>query len=540
MDTGNENVRNACIAMLKNLEYKKFYNTPYCAPLINYVMTWQYALPIKTIIIGQNPYPQPIYPIYGAAMSYDETICKRPPGSVRVIAEDLYNYNGTDKNSTIDCFRDLWKMTDKGVIAINETVFSKIVDSEKDSNLRPIREAEYQVRTLQVLIAESYFMGQTSINCIGMGMSAAMMTNIMRGWCPNDLVSLKVLTCANPAAYASNLSDSTSHPITFGNSTISRILSSIVEEYTNMPPKGQDKRLQQNIDSFKANTKQVIEADASCKREYSSLLERLKAVKKVPEAKDVLLALEDSLQRCVNTMDNHATAMDAHMMTYVMNVNAIQHQRSNKPDSVASSIAASTVHQPVSQSPSPATPRRVARPVTRRAPSAMSEVSTPGVESIKEEASPELNETPIKPSPVVSGTPGSSRPVRRPVRRPASSRAPSVAETEYTNVSGGAGGTIKVGSTEKINPVEKVHIEAIASWFRDNMDGDTTYSEMIETTASQGIISSAVSRNVLDYVRSRMSQSTGYDAYEELNGDNSEKSDTKVWCKKYASELQSS
>jgi hypothetical protein len=428
-------------------------------------------------------------------------------------------------------------MTEKGVIAINETVFSKIVDSEKQSNLRPIREAEYQVRTLQILIAESYFMGQTSINCIGMGMSAAMMTNIMRGWCPNDLVSLKVLTCANPAAYASNLSDSTSHPITFGNSTISRILSSIVDEYINMPPKGQDKRLQQNIESFKSNTKQVIEADASCKREYSSLLERLKAVKKVPEAKDVLLALEDSLQRCINTMDNHATAMDAHMMTYVMNVNAIQSQRSNKPESVASSVAPSTVHQPVSQSPAPATPRRVARPANRRTQTAMSEVSTPGVESIKEEASPEVKDTPSK-TPIA--TPGSSRPVRRVVRRVASSRAPSVAETEYTNVSGGAGSILKVGSIEKIGAVEKVHIEAIASWFRDNMDGDTTYSEMIETTANQGIISSAVSKNVLDYVRSRMTKSTGYDAYEELNGDNSDKSDTKVWCKKYAAELQNS
>jgi uracil DNA glycosylase len=533
MDEVNNIARAACSNLLINLECDEFYDSDFCIPFMKYVSSWAYALPITTIIIGQNPYPQAIYPEYGAALSYDEMKCRNPPGSVKVIAEDLFNNCGTSKEDTINCFRDLWRLTEKGVIAINETVFSKIVKREKNSNLRPMRETEFQIRALQVLISESYFMGQTKINCIGMGMSAAMMTNIMRQWCPNDLITLRVFTCSNPAALAHRLGDLQSLPITFGNTNISKVLSSIVEDYLGMAPKKDDKRAQQNIDAFKANTENVVTSAANIRREYSSFVERLKSARKVPEAKATLDDLEDSLGALVNATDNHSNTIRAHMMSFVITAQSMTSQKYSKPESVGSTPStANTYVPPPPVVSAPITPSR--RVVRRPTPSRMqSEFSTQSVTSIKEEP------TVQDPSEIIQDTPpripdATPSRIRRPVARRVS-KASSVTGTEYTAASITSASAGRVGSKEDINPVESVHIRAIGQWFAENMGGDTTYSEMIETTASEGIVASEFSRRVLAYVRTRISMSTGYDAYEELRDETSE---TSIWCKKSVAELQ--
>lgn len=530
MKQENLNVKRACEQLILNLDCNRFHESPYYAPFINYLETWPYSLPIKTILIGQNPYPQSIYPEYGAALSYDESKVKKPPGSVVVIAEDLFNYDDTPKQDTINCFRDLWTMSDAGIIAINETVFSKIVESEKSSNLRPTKEAEYQIRALQTLIAESYFMGQKTIECIAMGMSAAMMSSLLRGWCPNDLISLKIVTCTNPAAFARNLRDCQSQPITIGNNIVSKILSSIVRQYVAMPPRRDVNRAQQNEESLRKTTSELVTSSSALRGEYSSFAERLKKVVALPEAKSTLEDLSDALTNLIASTDRHALAVNAQTTSFLMTVNAAKAQVWGKPGGPSSNqgqvtTAVVSPQLPILPPPILSTPTR--RRVVRRT---TSEISATPIESIKEEESETASQAPIA-SPLAART-GFTGTRRRVARRV--SQALSAPDTEYTNVESIASENPKPLSKEEIGPVEKVHMRSIAEWFANNMNGDTTYSEMLETSASQGVVGSSISRKVLAYIQSRMNGNGSYDAYDEQEKSDS---DTSRWCRGYMKSL---
>lgn len=524
----NVNVHTACQQLLFNLDCVKFHESPYFCPFVNYLSRWPHALPIKTILIGQNPYPQPIYPVYGAALSYDDTKVTRPPGSVKVIAEDLFNYDGTDREDTIACFRDLWMMTDVGVIAINETVFAKIVESEMSSNLRPTKEAEYQVRALQTLIAESYLMGQRSIQCVAMGMSAAMMSSLLRGWCPNDLITIKIVTCTNPAAFARHLGDLQSQSITIGNNTVSKILSSIVKQYTEMPPKREDKRIQQNEDSLKKITGDLVTSTTALNREYSTFAARLSKIQSTPEVKATLDDMSDSMHNLVESMDRCSAAINSQTIAFLMAVKTATQLISKDPPPTR---AASTVTAPIvsPQIQVPTTPVASARPVRRRVSRAVSEVSTPQVESIKEEASDAASEVePQTPTPlrIASGR------TRRIVRRV--SQAPSIADSDYTVADSVQSATTPARAIGSFGQVEKVHMRSIANWIGDHMGGDTTYSEMLEASASELSAMNSASRDTLKFIESRMAASPSYDAYSELEQSDSE---TTKWCTEYISKL---
>ena len=188
--TTNSAVFNACARLVYELDIEENKKSPYFLPYTNYVMSWCNYIPINTIIIGQNPYPQDIYSEYGSAFAYDETK-SLPPKSVQVLAKDLYNYDSTEIQVSTECFGNSWRLLDVGVILINETVYDKITSVKK--NTRGIREMEAQCRALQVVLAESFFSGQTTITCIGMGIPAASMTSIIRSWYPKDLFKMRCI-----------------------------------------------------------------------------------------------------------------------------------------------------------------------------------------------------------------------------------------------------------------------------------------------------------------------------------------------------------
>lgn len=531
MEGPNKIVQAACMNLICNLDCDVFKEHPYSVPFMKYVLLWPYCLPIKTIIVGQNPYPQNIYPEYGSALSYDSRLCRSVPPSVQVIAEDLYNTLGVPKQDTICCFRDLWHMTNKGIIAINETVFSRIVNSEKESNLRPIREAEFQIRALQVLISESYSMGQTSFTCVGMGMNAAMMVNTIRQWCPNDIVSIKTITCSNPAAYARNLGDTESLPITFGNSALSKLFASIVKDYVDMPPKKDDRRTQQNIEALKATTENVASAAAGLRREYSSFVERFESSKKPAQSSATLEDVSDSLDRLVGAAENHAMAIRAQMVSFIVVSQSVISASGHKPEQqkdAQSTIQSFCSYQQQTassqpQSPVALAPRRQVRRAATPARSTGFEASV--VASIPEEAGnkpdPDTKtEVTQSPSIIVSR--------RRVVRR--SLRAtPSIADTEYTSVTTGTNKHVQSGHTASagITPVEAVHMVSIAQWMGQNMAEDTSYHDMIMYCVDENCLSSEPAREVLNYVRKRMAECSSYDSHDELEDMNSH---TSIWC----------
>jgi hypothetical protein len=499
-------VRNACARLIYELGIETNKNHPYFAPYTNYVMSWCNHLPINTIIIGQNPYPQDIYPEYGAAFAYDQ-IKSHCPQSVYVLAKDLENYNSTDFQVSTECFRDSWKLLDLGVILINETVYDKISIDKK--NTRGIREMEAQCRALQILITESYLLGQTTITCVGMGIPATSMTSVIRSWCPKDLIKMKILTCKNPATR--DIGDMPSHQITIGKTAVSKVLSDIVKSYTEMAPQrstAQEKRRQENVKALEDSAKNMSVTAGQYEGELESFedrLHRLKGGGSDASTIDEIIQTSGALRRAIAV---HKNAVMTHSITLSMVVDAIGQaqkvQDTNKNQTVS----------PISTVPIANRPSGARRRVSRTS-------SSPQVESVPEmiEPPPEPKLQPEQRPELLTPSPAPSR-----ARRRVPSYTTSNADTEYTIVSQTP---LDSDGPSDMSQVESVFVKIFADWCNSNID-DTVCYEMLCDASSSKVITSSLVKKVVLYIRHRKEENLQYDAYDELTNPDSESS---VWAR---------
>lgn len=503
---------------------------------MKYLFNWNYHLPIKTIIIGQNPYPQDIYPEIGAALSYDPEKIKGVPKSVDVIAEDLYNYNETEKENTISCIRDLWRMLENGVVAINESVFANITEKGKKKNTTSIKEAESQILLLRVLIAESRILGQEEIELVGLGRPATAMVSVLRQWCPSDMIKLKCVIGINPAGVRNN-SDNESQPITLKNNSVSKILSRIVGEYIQMPPKKNEKIPQQNIDALEKATESIMSTSVGISTETSSFMKRIRSKENLEGGKISIDDICEMMESISSATSKHANAIRVHTMSFLINVKDIKKAIEKMGDNTKKENNNSPM-----QFSSPAPPQQppITGPVGRRRTrkSAIDSDTSSNIGTIKEEETTPKQEgftesalpvTPSKP-PSIAPSVTPSTVGRRRVRRTASTVAPS----EYT-VEDKSEMSMPIGKgSESVGIAESVHMRSIAQWFAENMDGNTTYSEILNSSADERSIGSQLAQDVLEHIRARSSEENQYDAYAEIEDPSSK---TSEWCKEYASRL---
>ena len=516
----------ACLRLLRDVDCAKYKSHPYCKPFVEYVMQWPHHLPVKTVIIGQNPYPGDIFPEIGSALAYDKSKVKYPPGSVRVLAEDLYHYDETPKDLTIDCFRDSWRMLEHGVIMINETVFHKISQDIDRPNTGGLREMESQILALQALLTVGFQMGQRSVTFIGMGIGASMMTSVIRPWCPSDLISTKVMTCSNPAAFASLLRDSSSHKITLGKSHISKVLSGIVALYSKMPPKTStaEKRRQQSIQTFDKALAEVKESSNVDDRELRSFKDRLTRLDPSNPTQGDITDLGKSIDSLMKSKDRYNNAITVHhtSMLALIDIAFKEHPKSDgKPPAATPSNdnSSSNQHLNVPGTPSPGPRRRVVRRTASE---------TPQVPTISEDKTEP--ETPVKiednASDIVS-TQSLSKPVtrsrRRVIRTPSRTGAtPSIADSEYTVVSN-ADETRSVGNYD-MDPGQATHVRTFAGWLKDNYKDDPSFQVILSSAADSRTTDNELSREVLAYIKSRKEEDTQYDPYDELSDPDSRSS----------------
>nr|POE67343.1 hypothetical protein CFP56_77012 [Quercus suber] len=484
----------ACLRLINELECERYSNHPFCGPFIRYLMQWPHYLPIKTIIIGQNPYPGNIFPELGAALAYDSSKTNGSTPSVRVLSEDLFNFDGTDRQDTINCFRDSWHLLEFGVIMINETVFHKISNSIDRPNTRGIRELEAQVRALQIILFEGYKLGQESITLIGMGIGAAIMTSIIRPWCPNDLISVKVMTCSNPAALSSMLGDSSSHEITLGKSHITKILSKIVSQYREMPPKYSaiDKKRQQNIDVLNKSIEELKSSGQARNNELRSFKDRLTQADPTKPFKATMEDLCDAITATMKATDRHSSAMDAHSATMLMIMNSIYRDNQKQDEKPSVTLSSSNIKT---------TPDSMPRGPRRRVPPRQPAVETK-VEPIEEDTTSEIVTTKSLAVP-----PSRSR--RRVVK------TASVAGTDYTATS-----TVEeaTNNTQKdIRVDERTHITNFANWLKMNHSNDLSFSVILASAADRLMADNELTKSVLEYIKTRKSQDASFDSYDELN-----------------------
>lgn len=505
----------ACLKLIRDVDCNKYLDHPYCKPFIRYVMEWPHSLPIKTIIIGQNPYGGDIFPEYGSAFAYDPSKVSdkryNPPPSISVLAEDLFNHNGTVKLDTINCFKESWRLLEHGVIMINESVFHRISKDLDRPNTGLLKEMESQIIALQTILSVGFEMGQTSVTLIGMGIGASMMTSVIRPWCPSDLISAKTMTCSNPAAFAKSLGDSSSQQITLGKSNISEVLSGIVDLYTKMPPKtsSADKRRQQNIDVLNKAKEEVIQSSHIENNELRSFKDRLAKLDPSNPSKNSVDDLQSSIDSLTKANDRHANAISVHSTSMLVLMDILSKEYPKSSDKQQSGPVPST-----SESSAPVTPSAGARRrVPRRTPTSTSQTDV--VPSI-----PEDNE-----SDIVS-TQSLVRPVTRSRRRV--SRNPSIADSEYTVVSNSD--DVQPTVQYDMDRSESTHVRSFSGWFNDNYKDDPSFQVILSSAADSRTSDNPLSSDVLEYIRSRKKEDAAYDPYDELSDPDSQST---LWITKY-------
>jgi hypothetical protein len=178
-------------------------------------------------------------------------------------------------------------------------------------------------------------------------------------------------------------------------------------------------------------------------------------------------------------------------------------KQSEKPSSNTPSRV-QTQESPLN-TPSPGPRRRVVRKSS----------STPQVDPIPEDNSSEILSIQSLAKPIVRS--------RRRV-----SRNPSVAGSEYTIMSNGEDNQ----STTRydMGSPESIHIKTFSSWFNDNYRDDASFSVILASAADSRMADNPLTRDVLEYIRSRKAEDSMYDPYDELSDPDSNSS---KWITEY-------
>jgi uracil DNA glycosylase len=498
----------ACAKLLEKIDLLDNIHLPYAIPYMNYVLSWPDNLPIKVIVIGQNPYPTNIYPFMGSALSYDPSLHSGIPKSVRSLAEDLYESSGVPMHETVQCMRDSWHLLSHGTLMINETVLSMIYPELK-SNHRPIMEMEEQCLVLQAVISASYFMGQKEFTILAMGERAALMADQMKKWCPSDIIKMKVVACRNPAART--VGDMSSLAFTLKHSGASKILASEVKWYHTMPPKESfaSKRLKQSEDALKQSLETVVVSKNTTKSELTGLIDRLN----LPIEDGDRVALRESMVSARKAVIAWTNSAKSNQMSLIQYVNAAKASIPTSKD--ASDNSSTATHKDVSKLAARAPPRKktvMQEEVIENAPSSVPDIKT------------ELSETvPIVP---VIKTPKTARVQKMAVEdvegSVAQSVTASVAPSELASMSGNTPPK-KKRSIKSVNEEEAIHMTSFATWFRSNMPEDGTFAGILQTAVEDKWVGDTpFAASVMKHIRQRKKQSSSYDSHEELNTEGSE------------------
>lgn len=491
----------ACIRLLVELNVLENISLPYAIPYMNYVMSWKDHLPIKTVIIGQNPYPENIYPYMGAAMSYDSSLRRSPTRSAKAVAEDLYDYNRTPMSETIECIQNSWHLINHGTILINRTVFSSIYPELKN-NCRPIREMEFQCIALKTVFTASYFMGQTDFTVLGMGEQAALMMDLLKSWCPSDAIKMKAIGCRNPAARERG--DSGSRAFTLKQSGASKLLAAEVAWYHSMPPQKdfKTKRLENTEKSLNEALESVVTYKNGVKTELDAAMERLNGM----EGSSEIDKLKEALSNTRKSIIAHTNSIKSHQMSFIQYVNTAKSVLDSGRD--PSETASNSAHKDVAKLALNNPPRKKHPVIIQTlAPAGQ---TTPDIAA-------ELGK--VKEKKVKSTIPSNTGPAIQ-----VSTAAPSVTTNVGDSLSVADGVTPKKKRSRKdVNAEEGVGLTSFANWFKSNIPDDPVYAGVLQTAVEdKNIGTTEFAPRVLNYIRMRKKADVTYDSYTELEDESSE------------------
>lgn len=214
------------------LETNNFQSRAYCAPFSRYVLTWHQAVPLNAIIIGQNPYPNDIFPEVTAAMSYDSELAQRcqnfagdVPPTVKVLANDLLINAKLPREDTISVIRDGWTLAEKGILLINNSVFHDWRSTEG------YKECVNQTTLVLRLLEETEKHGPRTVQLFVLGDAAQRMASNICSWYKSSTIRISKKSVTHPAALSrrfDNLYDPSCH---LGESRFSLALAELLRNH---------------------------------------------------------------------------------------------------------------------------------------------------------------------------------------------------------------------------------------------------------------------------------------------------------------------
>lgn len=211
-DLSNYTTTEACYGLIDEVRETASPDDPYLEPYCRYVSMWPTSVPLKCIVIGQDPYPNDIFSHTSAAMSYDDNKCsevmkRAVPPTVAVLANDLYVNAGVEKSITIQCVKDGWRLASKGVLLVNNIVLGKWSEFDWRNSIR-------QIAVLVRLLHETEKYGKDKVTIFAMGNSAEKTLNEITSTFKSSVIGIIRQRVAHPASLSyryTNLNDPTCH-----------------------------------------------------------------------------------------------------------------------------------------------------------------------------------------------------------------------------------------------------------------------------------------------------------------------------------------
>ncbi|KAI1906221.1 hypothetical protein LOZ61_006779 [Ophidiomyces ophidiicola] len=190
-------------------------------PLIRYILSIPYAIPVAHIILGERPYATDIFPYAASAMSFDPTKENFTP-SVHFLALGVSNDAYIDYNTARDWFRDSWKYLTHGIIALNVCTLQRFMDN--DSELERVAVERF----LKDIINVSRLVSPNSVHIYAMGNPARHSASRIKSSIKDAKRTVLVHDCNNPAMYQHKVCDQWSHTFTLNKPALTRLLAGLI------------------------------------------------------------------------------------------------------------------------------------------------------------------------------------------------------------------------------------------------------------------------------------------------------------------------
>lgn len=214
-------VRNRCIDLINELKLPSSCRY-FTLPLIRYILSIPYALPIRHVILAERPYGTNIFPYAASAMSYDPELQYEPTPSVNFLALDINNNTDVDYKTAMEWFRDSWKYLKYGIISLNVCTLCHFMDNNSEIETVAIE------MFLKDMLNISRKLSSEKIHIYAMGNPARHSAKRIRSSIANSSGSVIVHECSNPAAYKHKVGDQRSPAFTLKTPRLTKLLASLV------------------------------------------------------------------------------------------------------------------------------------------------------------------------------------------------------------------------------------------------------------------------------------------------------------------------